>query len=362
MLHGSSLPGIVRAAVIAAICGSASLVSAQEHVTVRSDILFYGDNTEFRNPFREGETIFGASPRVAVVFGLGERVEIALGGFGNIRFGGDDAFDEAKPVVSLTFVGRRSTFVFGTLATPRAGRPAGPDRTGPHGLLPPIQREMLAFDRPYEAGLSWTFKSEAVQQELWIDWQRVNTPEHRERFDGGAMGKVRLTRWLAVPYNLHIVHEGGQLFAAGPVADSSAVAAGFDVQLPTGRWLDEAGLELYGLASRFVPDRGEPARSRDGGAFFARVAGERAGWRGHLIVWRGKHFIKDEGDLNYSSLQRDGGEWHGTRDYAEAGLTRTFVPVPDVLLEVSGRLHRIETHYEYSFRILARAALSLKLR
>ena len=35
---------------------------AQERVTLRSDVLFYGDNTEFRNPFREGETIFGAAP------------------------------------------------------------------------------------------------------------------------------------------------------------------------------------------------------------------------------------------------------------------------------------------------------------
>ena len=362
MLHASALHGGVRAAVIAAMCASASLVGAQEHVTVRSDILFYGDNTEFRNPFREGETIFGSAARAALVFGLGDRVEIALGGFGNVRFGGDSAFDEAKPIIALIIAGARSRFVFGTLATPRAGRPAGPDRTGPHGLLPPIQGETLAFDRPYEAGLSWTFKGETVEQEAWINWQRVNTPEHRERFDGGAIGRVRLFGWLAVPFNIHVVHEGGQLFAVGPVADSSVVASGFDVQLTAPHWLDKAGIELYGLASRFVPDRSEPLRSRDGGAFLARASAERAGWRGHLIVWRGKHFIKDEGDPNYSSLQRNGIEWRGTRDYAEAGLTRTFVPVPDVLLEVSGRLHRVEGHYEYSFRILARAALSWKLR
>jgi hypothetical protein len=359
MLHGFS---IVPAAVIVAMCASASLISAQEHVTVRSDILFYGDNTEFRNPFRDGETIFGSAARAAVVFGLGDRVEIALGGFGNVRFGGDDAFDEAKPVIALTIAGERSTFVFGTLATPRAGRPAGPDRTGPHGLLPPIQRETLAFDRPYEAGLSWRFKGDTVQQELWINWQRVNTTDHRERFDGGAVGKIRLSGWLAVPFNVHIVHEGGQLFASGPVADSSAVATGFDVRIPGARWLETAGIELYGLASRFVPDRSEPFRSRDGGAFFARATGERAGWRGHFLVWRGKHFIKDEGDPNYSALQRDAVEWLGTRDYAEAGVTRTFEPVTNVLLEASGRVHRIEKQYEYSFRILARTALSLKLR
>jgi hypothetical protein len=340
--------------------GIVSLCSGACHSSIGHSFLWRQHGIPQPIPRRRND--FGSAARVAVVFGLGERVEIALGGFGNIRFGGADAFDEAKPVIALTFIGERSKFVFGTLVTPRVGRPAGPDRTGPHGLLPPIQRETLAFDRPYEAGLSWTFNGEAVQQELWINWQRVNTPQHRERFDGGANGKLRLASWLAVPYNLHIVHEGGQLFAAGPVADSSALASGFALQLPGGRWLSAVAIDLYGVASRFVPDRAEPVRSRDGGAFFARASGERAGWRGHLIVWRGKHFIKDEGDPNYSSVQRNGIEWRGTRDYAEAGLTRTFLPVPDVLLEASGRLHRIENHYEYSFRIVARAALSLKFR
>jgi hypothetical protein len=362
MLHGVSPLGVLRAAVIVAAIGSASMAFAQEHVTVRSDILFYGDNTEFRNPFREGETIFGSAARAAVVFGLGDRVEVALGGFGNVRFGSESAFEQAKPVVALTIGSPGSTCVFGTLTTPRAGEPSGPDRTGPHGLLPPLQRETLAFDRPYEAGISWAYKSARLEHELWIDWQRLNTSEHRERFDGGAIGKVRLSRWLAVPFHLHVVHEGGQLFAAGPVADSSAVAAGFDVRGGGGGWLDDVGIELYGLASRFVPDRDAPSRSRDGGAFFARASGERDGWRGHLIVWRGKNFVKDEGDPNYSTFRRDGIEWQGTRDYSEAGVTRTFLPVADVLLEVSGRLHRIERHYEYSFRILATASVAMKLR
>ena len=51
---------------------------------------------------------------------------------------------------------RRS--VFGTLPGPHVGDPPGPDRTGPHGLLPPIQRETLAFDRPYEAGPAVEFQ------------------------------------------------------------------------------------------------------------------------------------------------------------------------------------------------------------
>jgi hypothetical protein len=333
----------------------------QEHVTFQADVLFYGDNTEFRNPFREGETIFGAAARPGVRFDLNDRVHITLGAFGNLRFGGEDAFEQARPVIALTIAGKRSSFVFGTLTTPTAGDPAGPDRTGPHGLLPPFQRETLAFDRPYEAGLEWTFAGSRLRHELWIDWQRLNTRQHRERFDAGGAGELVLSPLLAIPFQLHVVHEGGQLFAAGPVADSAAIATGIAVRGTTSRG-DRLSLELLALGSRFVPDRADPDRSLRGAAFFGRASAERGSWRGHLIVWRGKDFIKDEGDANYASMTRGGERWRGVRDYAEIGLARTFEPVERLRLEASGRAHRVEKDYAYSFRILATAALVVRLR
>jgi hypothetical protein len=349
------------AAVIALTIGSTCPMLAQEHVTFQGDVLLYGDNTEFRNAFREGETILGTAVRAAAVFTITERVRVSLGAFGNVRFGGDDAFEVARPIVSLTILGRRSAFVFGTLPPARVGDPPGPDRTGPHGLLPPLQRETLAFDRPYEAGLAWTFTGDAWKHEMWIDWQRVNTPDHRERFDAGATSELKVSRLVFVPVELHIVHEGGQLYASGPVADSAAFAAGLSVRGRLGP-LDRAAIEVLGLGSRFVPDRGVPSASRDGEAIFSRASAERAGWRAHLIVWRGRDFIKVEGDPNYQSIRRDGSRYGGTRDYSETGVTRTFRPAPGVLLEASARLHRIERHYEYSFRIVGTAAFALKIR
>src|SRR5688572_16924207 len=103
----------VLAAALPVLAGRA--VRAQEKVTLRSDLLLYGDNTEFRNPFREGETLFGAAARVFVEFDLNPKVTIALGGFGNQRFGSAKAFDAARPVIALTYRGARSSFVFGTL-------------------------------------------------------------------------------------------------------------------------------------------------------------------------------------------------------------------------------------------------------
>ena len=105
-----------------------------------------------------------------------------------------------------------------------------------------------------------------------------------------------------------------------------------------------ASLEVLAAVSRFVPDRGIPELSRDGSGLFTRAAGERAGWRGHVIFWRGRNFIKDEGDPNYLSVRRSGERYRGTRDYAEAGLTRRFALAPSAMFEVSGRVHRIENN------------------
>jgi hypothetical protein len=353
----------VRKQAVLLLCAALlpSNASAQEQLAIRSDFLFYGDNTEFRNPFREGETIFGAAIRVTAELALNDRVTVSAGGFANQRFGSDAAFEHARPVLSLTVQGRRSAFVFGTLPSLTSNLPAGPDRNGPHGLLPPLQRETLAFDRPYEAGLAWTFNGSDLRHHLWLEWQRLNTPEHRERFDGGMRTSYRLSDHLTLPLQLHVVHEGGQLHQSGAVADSAAIAAGAIVGGTIARRY-AARLEVFALGSRNVPDRSRPHLSRDGAAFFGRAAAERSGWRGHVIFWRGRNFIKDEGDLNYQSITRSGDRYRGTRDYSEAGLTRRFTLARAAVLDVAGRLHRVEGRYEYSYRILSVVSVSWKVR
>ena len=335
--------------------------SAQEQLAIRSDFLFYGDNTEFRNPFREGETIFGAAIRVSAEISLSDRVTVSAGGFANQRFGSETAFEHVRPVLALNIRGRRSTFTFGTLPPLTSALSIGPDRNGPHELHPPLQRETLAFERPYEAGLAWSFNGTDVEHHFWLEWQRLNTAQHRERFDGGIRTSYRVSDHVAIPLQLHVVHEGGQLHQSGAVADSGAIAVGAMLSgAIAGRY--PATLELYGLGSHHVPDRSRPHLSRDGAGFFGRGAAEHSGWRAHVIFWRGRSFIKDEGDLNYQSITRSGQLYQGVRDYSEAGLTRRFMLARAAVLDVSGRLHRVEGRYEYSYRILSVVSASWKLR
>ena len=353
----------MRHAFAALLCAAmlpTSIASAQEALRLRSDFLFYGDNTEFRNPFREGETLFGAAIRVTAEAELSERVTVSAGGFGHQRFGSDDAFEKVRPVISLIIRGRRSSFVFGTLPSPASDGPTGPDRNGPHELLPPLQRETLTYERPYETGLAWTFDGSRLKHHFWLEWQRLNTAAHRERFDGGIRTSYRVSRHVTLPLQFHIVHEGGQLHASGPVADSGAIAAGVIISGTIGSYA--SALEVFALGSRHTPDRSRPELSADGSAFFGRAAAERSGWRGHVIFWRGRNFIKDEGDANYLSAARSGERYRGIRDYSEAGLSRRFMLARAAAIDVSGRLHRVEGRYEYSYRVASIVSAFWKIR
>jgi hypothetical protein len=341
--------------------GAPRTLAAQPGVVLTSDVLLYGDNTEFRNPFREGATIFGAAARAGAEIELSPAAALRLGAIGNLRFGSEDAFEIVRPVVALDVRRGASIFTIGTLPPPDALGVAGPDLVGPHGLLPSIQRETLAFDRPHEAGLMWRLDTRRLRHEMWVNWQRLNTPAHRERFDAGAAGSIRLSGALAVPVHVHVVHEGGQLHASGPVADSVALATGVSIT-PTLAQATRVSIEVLGAASRDVPDRERPEASRSGAALFVRVAVSRGLWRGHLIVWRGDDFIKVEGDPNYQSMRRDGSRYRGVRDYAEAGIARSFRPAPGVRLEASARAHRTERFYEYSYRVLAVVAVRARVR
>jgi hypothetical protein len=352
----------MRAAVLLLVSWAAVSPAAAQPLPIDLDALvtFYGDNTEFSNPFREGETLVGAFATVFLEARPSDRLAVRGGVFANQRFGSDKGFDQVRPVLALVIGGPRSRLLLGTLETMRRVDGGGPDRTGPHGLPPPMQRETLAFERPWEAGVQWVVATPRVTQDAWVHWQRVNTTAQRELFDAGLTLRWRARPALALRTDAHIVHQGGQLSSVGPVSDSAAAGVGVEVGGPVGR-LHRVSLEGLAIVSRDVPDREQSRQSRTGLGTFVRAAVEDAGWRGHLIVWRADDFVKREGDPHYQSLRRDGTRYRGLRDYAEAGVTRTFELAPRSSLEVSARWHRVENDYEYSFRILAIARLRRKL-
>lgn len=325
-------------------------------LTLDTSLVFYGDDTEFSNPFRTGETLVGTYGVVFLEAALSDRFKVRGGAFGNWRLGSDQGVDQARPVLGLVFGDVRSRFLLGTLDTMRHVKGEGPDRTGPHGLLPPMQKETLSFERPYESGLQWIVDTPRFSHDAWVNWQRMNTRLHREVFDVGMATSTRLRPELAIRGDVHAVHQGGQQGGVEPVADSVAAAAGINAGGAVGR-LDRLSLELVAFGSRTVPDRAQPDLTRGGFATFLRLGIEEAPWRVHLILWRANSFVKVEGDPVYQAVRNDGTRYNGVRDYAELGVTRRFALAADSFVEASLRLHRIEDNYEVSFRVLGVARL-----
>ena len=342
-----------------AIVGSPSIAGGQTYA-ISSDLLFYGDNTEFTNPFRSGETVLGVSGRVLLDVMLNDTVKVRGGIFGSGRFGSHEFLEQGEPAIALELSGGPSRFIFGSLDTVSWRHDiAGPDLETPHRLLPPIQQETLTFTRGQEMGLQWIVASPRVDQDAWINWQRLNTTASRERFDAGSRTRIGLGPAVRVHGQWHIVHEGGQQFDHGAVSDSQAGALGAEWHSAVGR--GRVTLEGHAVATRHVPDRERPALTEAGIGVFSRAAFEQDGWRAHLIAWRGRDTLKAEGDANYLAQREDGTMYRQVRDYAEFGITRQWHPAPGVQAFAAFRLHRIESHYEYSYRIVGRVHLRRQL-
>src|SRR5262245_12755935 len=140
--------------------------AAQIPATLKFDAVFYGDNTEFFNRFRSGETILGWNERLYADVELSDRARAKLGVFALQRLGSEASFDQGLPIVSLALGTPTHRFILGTLETSER-RGAGPDRTTPHGLVPALAVETLWFTRSYESGIQWRIDEPWLEHDLW---------------------------------------------------------------------------------------------------------------------------------------------------------------------------------------------------
>jgi hypothetical protein len=346
------------AVLIAAFLAVAPPATAGVPVDLKIDTLVYGDNTEFFNPYRTGETTLGAWTRLSFSARLAENVAFIVGVYGNERFGSEYSFEEVRPVISLRVGSERGRLVFGTLETVRRAEGIGPDLTTPHGLLPPVQIEVFSFTRPYENGLQWILDTDRVKNDVWLNWQKLNTPDHREELEAGTAGRIYLDGPFWAGLQVHVVHHGGQLYDVGPVTDSFAYGPGLLVA-PRFALFDRVSAEAYLLFSKDKRDRENPQLTTSGHGAFVRLAAEKEGWRAHLILWRASNFVKEEGDPNYQSRSEDGTFYRATRNYAELGLAKSLRVATGVALEPSFRLHRTDNDLEYSYRLIARVSFDV---
>jgi len=349
-------------AIAGVLCAAVAVpLRAEGPISVRVQNLFYADDTEYKHNFlpTEPDTNFGTAGRLFLEAKASDKVALRAGVFVNQRFGSDSSFEEVRPVISLIVGSEANHFVLGTLETVRRSDGPGPDLTTPHGLIPPIQREILSFTRNNELGLQWVLNKDSIKNEAWVHWEVAVLPGRREVFNVGTAGRVKVSGPLWIGAQFQEVHQGGELAHIGAVSDSLAWGGGLVLDSKLG-WLDRGMAEAYGIKSRDNPDR-SVGQVTNGSGLFVRLAGTKGAWRAHGIYWTGTSYTKQEGDPNYFSWHADGLTIGGARDYEELGLTRSAAVIPGVGLEGSFRLHRILSHVDYSFRVLGTVNLGWRL-
>src|ERR1041385_2049379 len=79
----------------------------------KNDFTFYGDNTEFFEPFRNGETILGTQGKSMFEAGLGQTAFLLAGVFADYRSVTDPTVT-VKPILSFQYREKGTRLVIGT--------------------------------------------------------------------------------------------------------------------------------------------------------------------------------------------------------------------------------------------------------
>ncbi len=336
---------------------------AAQRIDWRTRAVLYADNTEFFTPYRTGETILGGQVTTWLEAAVGRRDALRVGLFADRRWGSDEFTDSLKPVLAVRHETRHSLGVLGTLENERR-----------HGLIDPLMVSTRELTTPIEYGLQWRERRRWFQGELWVNWQRLNTPAQREGFEVGAVLRTDPTDWLAVHVQHLWSHRGGQLYDAGvPVTNNRVTAAGLELHRDLGV-LGASSLAGYGLWStgHLEPDY-PAARPANGRGTLLRAAITPV-WGLELfgIQWWGTDFTAAAGDANYGSVGKSAGFYRADRLYTELGVLKRVVPRRGGLsLDGEVRFHHIDhetseaffgTSWELSYRLVVRAPVDVRLR
>lgn len=356
-----SLSNLSAKAIVLLSClmlhGGAS--SAQE-MSWLTDFVFYGDNTEFFNPFRTGETLLGGQFQTAVAFDVSPRIRVLAGGSLDYRSGGD-RLRELEPLLSFRYRNSTSTGVVGTLI-----------RRDRHELIDPLAVSTLAFNRPTEQGLQWIEHRLGLDMEMFLNWQALNTTASREIIDYGITMDARPSDHVAILFQLHGVHHGGQLFDAGePVSNNIALGPGARLSAEFDG-LGPSSLTLFYLVSTGDIPEPRAADVESGSGVYVRAVIEPVSWLElSVLQWWGDNFIAVEGDANYGSKTLEPEEYRPDRKYSEIGLKGTKALEEGVSLSGDFRLHHVDgargkgissSTWEYSYRITAEVPVDVSIR
>ena len=341
------------------LAATATPAAAQRTVDWDTRFLFYSDNTEFFNPYREGATWMGARLWTELALQATPKVEVRVGVSAD-HLSGDSSFAEVQPLLSLRYRDEHSTGVLGTLIVE--------DR---HGLLEPFEVQQRDILKPVEYGSQWIERHDRWAAEYFLNWRALNTPTQREHFDMGLITHVDPLPWLRLGLQGLWVHRGGQLFGAGqPTSNNMVAGLGLTVH-DTLPGLGASAFETWYLGSSpGWPDSLPPGADAKGhGTLLRATVSPLHDIRFTGVLWYGNGFSATAGDPNYNSLGRSG-YFKRRRFYAEVGMNQVWTAANGVALESQFRFHKIDdidtdaiswSKWEYSYRLVARVPFGVRV-
>ncbi|HVM33261.1 MAG TPA: hypothetical protein VMU88_09025 [bacterium] len=324
--------------------------TAPAPVTVewRTQLSFYGDNTEFFEPFRIRETILGQQFKSYLDVPTGGHTAFWAGLFADHRAAQDAAFP-VKPILSFVYRSDVSKGILGALETVHR-----------HGLIEPMEVTTLELTRPVEYGLQWIQKDNFIHLDSFLNWQTLLSPGQSEVFDYGGAAILPVAGDLALEGQLHGYHAGGAQFNV-PVWNNLAAGVGLKWQADP-ESLGKTFLEVDGLTSKTTNLTGYPGPSQGYGLYAKGSWSPDQAWEFFILGWLGKDFYSREGDSNYNSVGTDGVYYQSVRHYEELGFRRQVAIENGVTFDFELRSHWIEDSWANSFRLVATVPFDVPVR
>jgi hypothetical protein len=225
-----------------------------------------------------------------------------------------------------------------------------------HPFVDAVFNEAMLFSRPIEQGFQLLVDRRHYQQDLFINWNQLESFRKPERFDVGYAGRVS-AGYFAFNGQVYWTHSGGAqyseartFFGPGIPRDRPAgnnFLSAFGPQFtfrPADHWSSLRWFREIDVMALYLNSQNESTQSglpiTRGRGYQLTGGVDLEGWRPYVTFWRGEQFNSERGDPAYFA-----------GNFTEVGFLKDFFLPAGFSLRLGGFGRLIEqrlTHTEYA--------------